>query len=99
MFKTTTFGKLKIGAEFITDGEYGFIKMSPLSHHKPGTGWASVIGTWGSGDFRDAEIVRVWVDDPTKTAPPRPVGDCHYCGMPAYKFGFFDEPVCNQCGG
>lgn len=24
--------------------------------------------------------------------------DCHYCGMPAKSFGFFDEPVCKQCG-
>lgn len=24
---------------------------------------------------------------------------CHYCGMPAASFGFFDEPVCRGCGG
>ena len=24
---------------------------------------------------------------------------CHYCGMPATSFGFFDEPVCDGCGG
>ena len=24
---------------------------------------------------------------------------CHYCGMPAVGFGFFDEPVCRECGG
>ena len=24
---------------------------------------------------------------------------CHYCGMDAYTFGFFDEPVCRECGG
>lgn len=24
---------------------------------------------------------------------------CHYCGMSATKFGFFDEPVCSECGG
>ena len=24
---------------------------------------------------------------------------CHYCGMPARSFGFFDEPVCKECGG
>jgi hypothetical protein len=24
---------------------------------------------------------------------------CHYCGMPATGFGFFDEPVCGGCGG
>jgi hypothetical protein len=23
---------------------------------------------------------------------------CHYCGMPATGFGFFDEPVCADCG-
>lgn len=28
---------------------------------------------------------------------PEPV--CHYCGMPAKSFGFFDEPVCSDCGG
>lgn len=22
---------------------------------------------------------------------------CHYCGMPATSFGFFDEPVCPEC--
>lgn len=25
--------------------------------------------------------------------------DCHYCGMPATGWGFFDEPVCEDCGG
>ena len=24
-------------------------------------------------------------------------GDCHYCGMPATDFGFFGEPVCDDC--
>jgi hypothetical protein len=24
---------------------------------------------------------------------------CHYCGMPAKSFGFFEEPVCEECGG
>ena len=24
---------------------------------------------------------------------------CHYCGMAATNFGFFDEPVCDECGG
>lgn len=24
---------------------------------------------------------------------------CHYCGMPATGVGFFDEPVCSECGG
>jgi len=24
---------------------------------------------------------------------------CHYCGSPAIAIGFFDEPVCSQCGG
>lgn len=24
---------------------------------------------------------------------------CHYCGMPARSVGFFDEPVCEGCGG
>jgi hypothetical protein len=24
---------------------------------------------------------------------------CHYCGQTATGFGFFDEPVCPQCGG
>jgi len=24
---------------------------------------------------------------------------CHYCGMKATSFGFFDEPVCPECGG
>ena len=27
------------------------------------------------------------------------VGACHYCGQPAFGWGFFDEPACNQCGG
>ena len=22
---------------------------------------------------------------------------CHYCGLPATGFGFFDEPVCGEC--
>lgn len=22
---------------------------------------------------------------------------CHYCGMPAKSFGFFDEPICEDC--
>jgi hypothetical protein len=24
---------------------------------------------------------------------------CHYCGQPSISFGFFDEPVCEECGG
>jgi hypothetical protein len=24
---------------------------------------------------------------------------CHYCGMPAKSLGFFDEPICSECGG
>jgi len=24
---------------------------------------------------------------------------CHYCGMKATDIGFFDEPVCPECGG
>lgn len=24
---------------------------------------------------------------------------CHYCGMPAVGFDFFDAPVCRECGG
>lgn len=27
------------------------------------------------------------------------VGACHYCGSPAFGWGFFDEPACGQCGG
>lgn len=35
---------------------------------------------------------------------PAPISDsdsdrCHYCGMPATGFGFFDEPACPDCGG
>ena len=25
--------------------------------------------------------------------------NCHYCGCPATGWGFFDEPVCEDCGG
>ena len=24
---------------------------------------------------------------------------CHYCGQSATKLGFFDEPICGECGG
>lgn len=24
---------------------------------------------------------------------------CHYCGQPATDYGFFDEPICRECGG
>jgi len=24
---------------------------------------------------------------------------CHYCGLPATNVGFFNEPVCPECGG
>lgn len=27
------------------------------------------------------------------------IPSCHYCGMPATGFGFFDERVCAECGG
>lgn len=27
------------------------------------------------------------------------IDSCHYCGQPANTFGFFDEPVCEECGG
>jgi hypothetical protein len=30
---------------------------------------------------------------------PKNAMECHYCGMPAYGFGFFDEPACRECGG
>lgn len=38
---------------------------------------------------------------PQQTAPQKQGRDfsCHYCGMPAKSFGFFDEPVCRDCGG
>lgn len=36
---------------------------------------------------------------PEPQLPSRAVGWCHYCGQPAYGWGFFDEPACNQCGG
>lgn len=32
-------------------------------------------------------------------APSKPADTCHYCGMPAKATSFFDEPVCNECGG
>ncbi len=31
--------------------------------------------------------------------PKRERATCHYCGMPATGFGFFNEPVCRECGG
>jgi len=39
-----------------------------------------------------------------KKAPGQPqkaddTPSCHYCGMPATSFGFFDEPACPECGG
>lgn len=33
------------------------------------------------------------------SAPHNDSLSCHYCGMPATSFGFFDEPVCRECGG
>ncbi len=35
----------------------------------------------------------------SKKLPSWAVGYCHYCGSPANSFGFFDEPVCRECGG
>lgn len=36
---------------------------------------------------------------PEPQLPKNAVGWCHYCGQPAYGWGFFDEPACGQCGG
>lgn len=37
---------------------------------------------------------------PPAPSNPRPSSEaCHYCGAPAKSFGFFDEPVCRECGG
>jgi hypothetical protein len=32
-------------------------------------------------------------------APIQTSDACHYCGQPATSFGFFDEPICSECGG
>lgn len=43
-------------------------------------------------------------DEPVKLQaeqrlPDWAVGWCHYCGMPARGWSFFDVPACEQCGG
>lgn len=98
-FKSVTFGNLQVGAHFCdpTDDEgHELVKMSPTESMKPGEGWASVVGTLGSGDFKNSELVTIWVN--TAPSPRRvEVGSCHYCGCPAYKFNWFDAPVCGEC--
>jgi len=53
----------------------------------------------------DASPYTTWTIVERATPQPEPklpdwaVGWCHYCGMPAKSFGFFDEPVCRECGG
>lgn len=37
-----------------------------------------------------------WQPIPSKTPPPNL--PCHYCGQPSVSFGFFDEPICRECG-
>lgn len=54
------------------------------------------IGGYGSEDFN------IWTEH--RPEPRRPKSQareqsCHYCGCPATAFGFFDEPICPECGG
>lgn len=37
------------------------------------------------------------VSQPAAPSPAKVGNHCHYCGAPAYRLGFFDEPVCSQC--
>lgn len=39
------------------------------------------------------------VCNPPRRQEPYARATCHYCGMPAVELGFFDEPVCKDCGG
>ena len=64
-------------------------------------------GETGYLDIREDTGHDNWVSDdiklisraPEPQLPRNAVGWCHYCGQPAYGWGFFDEPACGQCGG
>lgn len=61
--------------------------------------------TWLDFD-KKLEIITSPQPKPQTKPQPEParlpawaVGWCHYCGGAANTFGFFDEPVCRECGG
>lgn len=35
---------------------------------------------------------------PASAPRPAPGTACHYCGQPATRYGWFDEPTCDECG-
>lgn len=54
------------------------------------------IGGYGSDDYN------ILTERPAEYNRPKSESRgkfCHYCGQPASRFGFFDEPVCPGCGG
>ena len=63
-----------------------------------GRRWLKVNGDYyeDANDMTNkCEVIKHSDDD----LPAWSVGRCHYCGLPANTFGFFDEPVCRECGG
>ena len=56
------------------------------------------IGEAGkTGPQIDPETARIRAEQ--KRAMKSAELECHYCGLPAVSFGFFGEPVCEECGG
>jgi len=61
--------------------------------------YAQGDGPQKSSGFGIGELGKA-TDGEMPAAPPPVRGqDCHYCGMPAVKRGFFGEAVCRDCGG
>lgn len=64
----------------------------PVEHRASDGEWYEIY-PWGEDDFgvRHAPAVE-------QPAQPRDKSkSCHYCGMPATDFNFFDAPVCKEC--
>ena len=59
-----------------------------------------VVGSDGFAEwFGFGQILDHRKPEPAKLPLGGACGWCHYCGQPAYSFGFFDEPTCPECGG
>jgi hypothetical protein len=101
--QTVTITAIKsYGFEIAEDGQgsnsKGLFEFTELN------GWNMTVE-----DFRNQvdgveSTPKTWRDDPATKGEASDLVDrlqpsCHYCGGRATSFGFFDEPVCPECGG
>lgn len=86
--------------KFVFDRSYqtsGVVEETQSNH---GENLVKVNGDWWVDENSMTNKIEIIQSAAAEEKLPKwAVGWCHYCGMPAKNFNFFDVPACEQCGG